>query len=195
MKTQLNDARQKEMPKLLIKLGDIDLLLADSPDMVSFGCNIQNYGGSAAFLVGGTYVCWLGQTDESGHQTQDVFPMILPEVLAPGVSCDSEMILFDEDRIVDWTLWNTDDPRMVSVREGEKSICACGFVMYETIFGETWKLGFKRRFTMQSLGDGFTTGGWIRDGNADNYDRMQHVHEPPPKRRWWKVRLSRVKAN
>jgi hypothetical protein len=174
MKDQLDSSRQKERPKLRIELEELDLRLIDSPDMISIECKIQNYGGSVAFISGNIYGCWIGETDRSGDQAHDAIPMMLPEVMIPGEKSYNPVIFLpDEDRIVDWTMWARDDPRIEKVRKGEASIYLSGFIHYQNIFDETWSLGFKRKFTVSEYTEDFSFGRWSREGDAENYERLE----------------------
>jgi hypothetical protein len=183
VKEQLDTARQKERPKLRIELEDVKLNLADSPEMVLVDCKIRNYDGSVEFIIANLCGCWIGETAESEERQRPAFSMNLPAVL--GLSdnpLEPTIVLADEDRVVDVTLWNRDDPRIESVRRGEKSIYVSGFVMYKNIFDKTWTLGFKETYTVQILGHGLTAGRWSREGDADNYERKElpkEKAEPP----------------
>ena len=175
MKGQLVTARQKERPKLRIQMEAVDLKLADSPDIILIDCKIQNYGGSVAFMVEGVYECSIGQAPDPELQQPQGFRMILPEVLINGGEpCDPSIILPDEDRVVDSSLWDRNDPRIEGIRKGDSAICVNGYVRYENIFGEVWVLVFKRKFTMHSLGHGMASGEWSRDGDAHNYERQEY---------------------
>jgi hypothetical protein len=152
-----------------MELERVDLSLTDSPEMLLIECGIKNYGGSVAFIVGSLYECWIGD-----GETHEGLPMTLPEVIAPSDSPhDPAMFLPDKDEVVGWSLWGKDDPRIQAVRMGQQSIYLRGFILYDNIFDETWILSFRREFSVSQYGDGFGLGQWSRDGDAENYERLE----------------------
>lgn len=178
MKEQLDTARQKERLKLRIELEDVKLDLADNPDMVLIDCKIRNYDGSVEFIIANLCGCWIGKSAESEERQRPAFSMSLPAVL--GLSdnpLEPTIVLADADRVMDVTLWNRNNPRLESVRRGEKSIYASGFAICKNIFDETWTLGFKERYTVQILRHSLTAGQWSREGDGDNYEPKELPNE------------------
>jgi hypothetical protein len=174
MKEQLDVARQKERARLRAELTqDVDLDLTDSPHVVLIDCKIHNHGGSIAFISFGLYKCWIGETSgpeepESGEASAN-----LPEVLAPGESCDPAIALLDSKKVVDLTMWNTDDPRVEGVRTGSHCIYLTGTIGYTNIFDETWIVKFRRRYTVYEYGSGLAQGIWSKYGAADDNEEYK----------------------
>jgi hypothetical protein len=196
MKEQSDTARQKERPKLRIELGQVNLNLTDSPDMVIIECTIQNHGGSVAFVSGGGYRCWIGTPSESEGPKTNSIPVTLPEVLKPGDKpYDPVMFLPDENGIVDWTLWNDSDPRVESVRKGDQSIYLTGSVMYANVFNETWALKFRRKYTIFHYGDDFPHGVWSKYGAETENEEQQVWRVIPPTKKWWKFWIKATTAS
>lgn len=173
MKDQLDTAREKERPRLRIELKNVKLDFSDSPDMIVIDSKIRNYGGSIAFILASSCGCWIIDAgSETDGQTHPSYDMTLPEVLLPGNSCEPAICLFDEERAVDLTLWDKDDPRIESIRVGERAIIVSGVVMYKNIFEETWILGFKRKYAVHDYA-GLKGGEWTHVESAENYDRQE----------------------
>jgi hypothetical protein len=173
MKKQLDVARQKERARLRVELTqDVDLNLTDSPDLVLIDCKIHNHGGSIAFISFGFYKCWIGETSGPEEPEGGDASANLPEVLAPGESCDPAIALLDSKKVTDVTMWNTDDPRVEGVRKGDYCIYLTGTIAYTNIFDETWIVKFRRRYTVYQYGSGLAQGVWSKYGVAD--DNEEH---------------------
>lgn len=191
MREQSDTARQKERPKLRIELGQVNLDLTDSPDMVIIECKIQNHGGSVAFISGGGYKCWIGRPSESEGPKTASIPLTLPEVLITGGEpYDPVIFLPDDDRVVDWTLWNNNDPRVESVRKGDQSVYLIGSVMYTNVFNETWVLKFRRKYTIFHYGNDFPDGMWSKYGAETENEEQQTWRIIEPTKRWWQFWIS-----
>lgn len=174
MQEQLDTTRQRERPKVRMELADLDLNFAESPDMILIGCKVKNHGGSDAFLLDSEYSCWVAKAGDPDGAEHEAVNTALPDVLvAKRDLYDVGMFIPDEEKIVEWTLWAADDPRIESVRRGDASVYLSGTIKYKNIFDETWTLHFKRKYTVYHYTEEWSLGRWSGEGEAHNYERKE----------------------
>jgi hypothetical protein len=180
--TQIKMTKNRERPRLMVVLGDVDLRVEEAGVPIVIECKIINRGESVAFPVVGRFNCWIGSSEGPEEPMEDR-EMSLPSALDPRVPYDPVLIVWDVNEDNSVSTWDKDDPRLKGIKSGEYCIYLTGSVLYRNRDEELWIMKFRRRYTSFQYGHGFAEGVWSKYGvpkDAEEYE----IH--PEKTKWWK---------